>query len=145
MSGKLDVILVKSVSRFARNCLEAQTYVHQLKEKNVEVIFEKEGVSSFNPQADMVFNFMAAIAQEESRSISENVRWTYRKLAEQGIRHLGNPIEIKKSVKPENKMISAFEVLDKGSVPRGKGAILCMRPELSAIDSENYIVPIWMI
>jgi len=63
-------------------------------------------------------------------------------IEQDGVLH---PIEIKKSVKPENKMISAFEVLDKGSVPRGKGAILCMRPELSAIDSENYIVPIWMI
>ena len=56
-----------------------------------------------------------------------------------------HPIEIKKSVNPESKMISSFAVLDKGSVPRGKGAIVCMRPELSAVNSENYIVPIWMI
>lgn len=56
-----------------------------------------------------------------------------------------HPIEIKKSVNPETKMITSFAVLDKGSVPRGKGAIVCMRPELSAVNSENYIVPIWMI
>ena len=42
-------------------------------------------------------------------------------------------------------MIPSFAVLDKGSVSRGKGAIVCMRPELSAVNSENYIVPIWMI
>ena len=56
-----------------------------------------------------------------------------------------HPIEIKKSVNAEAKMISSFAVLDKGSVPRGKGAIICMRPELSAVNSENYIVPVWMI
>ena len=56
-----------------------------------------------------------------------------------------HPIEIKKSVSPEAKMITSFDVLDKGSVPRGKGAIVCMRPELSAVNSENYIVPVWMI
>lgn len=90
MAGKIDVILVKSISRFGRNSLEAQTYTHLLKENGVEVRFEREGVSSFEPQMDMVFNFLAAVAQEEARSISENIRWTYAKLAEQGIRHLGN-------------------------------------------------------
>lgn len=57
---------------------------------NVEVRFEKEGISSFNPSSDMLFGAMAAVAQEESRSISENVKWAYRRLAEQGVRHVGN-------------------------------------------------------
>ncbi|MPM33563.1 hypothetical protein SDC9_80140 [bioreactor metagenome] len=56
-----------------------------------------------------------------------------------------HPLEIKRSVNPGSELIGAFEVLDKGSVPRGKGAILCMRPELSAINADNFIVPIWMI
>ena len=56
-----------------------------------------------------------------------------------------HPIEIKRSVNPGSELISAFNLLDKASIPRGKGAILCMRPKLSAINSENYIVPIWMI
>ena len=56
-----------------------------------------------------------------------------------------HPVEIKRSVSPGSELIGTFGILDKGSVPRGKGAILCMRPELSAIDSENYIVPIWMV
>lgn len=90
MDGKIDKILVKSISRFGRNSLEAETYVHKLKEKGVEVFFEREGISSFNPQADMVFSFLAAVTQEESKSISQNIRWTYEKLAEKGIRHLGN-------------------------------------------------------
>ena len=56
-----------------------------------------------------------------------------------------HPIEIKRSVNPGSELIRAFTVLDHGAVPRGKGAVLCMRPELSAIDAEHLIVPIWMI
>ena len=56
-----------------------------------------------------------------------------------------HPLEIKRSVNPGSELISAFNLLDKASVPRGNGAIICMRPKLSAINSENYIVPIWMI
>lgn len=56
-----------------------------------------------------------------------------------------HPLEIKRSVNPGSELLNAFELLQKASVPRGKGAILCMRSALSAIDSENFIVPIWMI
>ena len=56
-----------------------------------------------------------------------------------------HPFEIKRSVNPGTELVKAFNVLDKGSVKRGKGAIVCMRPELSAVNAENYIVPIWMI
>lgn len=56
-----------------------------------------------------------------------------------------HPLEIKRSVNPGSELIGTFELLDKASVPRGNGAILCMRPKLSAINAENYIVPIWMI
>ena len=55
------------------------------------------------------------------------------------------PIEIKRSVNPGSELVNAFKILDKGSVPRGKGAIICLRPEMSAVDSDNYIVPVWMI
>ncbi len=56
-----------------------------------------------------------------------------------------NPLEIKRSINPGNELIRTFSILDKGSVPRGKGALICMRPELSAINADNYIVPVWMI
>ncbi len=56
-----------------------------------------------------------------------------------------HPMEIKRSVNPGSELIGAFYLLDKASVPRGKGAIICMRPELSAINADNFIVPIWMI
>ena len=56
-----------------------------------------------------------------------------------------HPLEIKRSVNPGTELIRTFHLLDKASVPRGTGAILCMRPKLSAINSENFLVPIWMI
>ncbi len=56
-----------------------------------------------------------------------------------------NPIEIKKTSNPGSELIKVFELLDRSSTPREKGAVLCMKPELSAIDRENYIVPIWVI
>lgn len=56
-----------------------------------------------------------------------------------------HPLEIKRSVNPGSELVNAFKILDKGSVPRGQGAIICMRPDLTAVDAENYIVPIWMI
>lgn len=89
-NGMIDLIYVKSISRFARNTMDATKYVHELKAIGVEVVFEREGISSFDPSADMVFNLLAAMAQEESRSISENTRWAFVKKAEQGILHLGS-------------------------------------------------------
>ena len=56
-----------------------------------------------------------------------------------------NPIEIKKSSNPGPELVKVFKILDKSSTPRSNGAVLCLKPELSAIDRENYIVPIWMI
>ena len=56
-----------------------------------------------------------------------------------------NPIEIKKTSNPGSELIKVFELLDRSSTPREKGVVLCMKPEFSAIDRENYIVPIWMI
>lgn len=56
-----------------------------------------------------------------------------------------HPIEIKRSVNPGSELLKTFSILDKASLPRGKGAILCLRPELSAINTENFIVPIWMV
>ncbi len=56
-----------------------------------------------------------------------------------------NPIEIKKTSSPGSELTRVFAVLDRASAKRGNGAILCMKPELGAIDRDNYIVPIWMI
>ena len=56
-----------------------------------------------------------------------------------------HPLEIKKTANPGTELVGAFQILDKASVPRGVGAILCMRQDLSAIDRKAFVVPIWMI
>ncbi len=56
-----------------------------------------------------------------------------------------HPLEIKRTANPGSELIHTFSVLDKSSVPRGKGIVICMRPEFSAIDADNYILPVWMI
>lgn len=56
-----------------------------------------------------------------------------------------NPIEIKKTSNPGTELVKVFKLLDKGMVPRSKGAVICMKPMLGVIDRENYIVPVWMI
>ena len=89
-AGKIDIILVKSISRFARNAIVTQNVVHKLKAHNVEVIFDEQKLSSFNRNSEMVLNMMATVAEHESRSISKNIRWALDKRAEQGIRNYGN-------------------------------------------------------
>ena len=56
-----------------------------------------------------------------------------------------NTIENKKSSNPGYELVKVFGLLDNASIPRSKGAVICMKPELSAIDRENYIVPVWVI
>ncbi len=84
MAGKIDLILTKSISRFARNTVDALTITRQLKADNIEVFFEKENISSMDAQAELIFTIMSSIAQEESRSISQNVRWGILRSMEAG-------------------------------------------------------------
>ncbi|MDL2205466.1 recombinase family protein [Eubacteriales bacterium OttesenSCG-928-N13] len=79
LDGKIDLILVKSVSRFARNTVDTLRIVRELKAAGVEVYFEKENIYTFDPKAELILTIMASLAQEESRSLSENVKWGKRK------------------------------------------------------------------
>ena len=82
--GKIDLILTKSISRFARNTVDSLTITRRLKSVGVEVYFEKENISSMDAQAELIFTIMSSVAQEESRSISENVRWGHQRSMEAG-------------------------------------------------------------
>lgn len=83
--GKIDLILTKSISRFARNTVDTITYVRELRDINVEVFFEKENISSLDPKIDFMLTILSSIAQEESRSMSTNVKWAYDKKFKNGI------------------------------------------------------------
>jgi len=79
MNGKIDLIITKSVSRFARNTVDTLTIVRKLKDKGVEVYFEKESIFTLDSKGELLITIMSSLAQEESRSISENVTWGVRK------------------------------------------------------------------
>lgn len=85
-AGNIDMIITKSISRFARNTVDCLTTIRKLKalKSPVEIYFEKERLSSLDEKTDMVLNLMASIAQEESRSISANIRWAIRNRMKNG-------------------------------------------------------------
>lgn len=79
LAGKIDLILTKSISRFARNTVDSLTTIRRLKEKGIEVYFEKENIYTLDAKGEVMLTIMSSLAQEESRSISENVAWGIRK------------------------------------------------------------------
>ncbi len=83
--GRIDLILTKSISRFARNTLQCLTYVRHLNSLGVHIIFENNGVDTRTAFSEMLLTVLAAFAQEESRSISENTIWGIRKRFESGV------------------------------------------------------------
>ena len=81
---KIDMIITKSISRFARNTVTMLETVRKLKELNVDVFFEKENIHSLSGEGELMLTILASFAQEESRSVSENCKWRIRKGFEQG-------------------------------------------------------------
>lgn len=79
LDGKIDLILTKSVSRFARNTVDSLTTIRQLKDKGTEVYFEKENIFTMDSKGELLLTIMSSLAQEESRSISKNITWGKRK------------------------------------------------------------------
>lgn len=79
LAGKIDRIITKSISRFARNTVDTLTTVRRLKEKGIDIFFEKENIHTLDAKGELLITIMSSLAQEESRSISENVTWGQRK------------------------------------------------------------------
>ena len=88
-AGKIDIILMKSISRFARNTVDLLETVRHLKEIGVEVRFEKERINSADGDGELLITIMSSLAQEESRSISENTTWGKRKQFAEGKTSVG--------------------------------------------------------
>ncbi|WP_368269899.1 recombinase family protein [Enterocloster clostridioformis] len=82
--GKIDIVLTKSISRFARNTVDLLETVRHLKELGVEVRFEKERINSLSEDGEIMLTLLASFAEEEVRSLSENVRWAVKKKFERG-------------------------------------------------------------
>lgn len=84
-AGKIDIVLVKSISRFARNTVDCLKAIRHLKNIGVEIRFEREGISTLDTNGEVLVTLVAAFAQAESESISANVKWAIRKGFQQGI------------------------------------------------------------
>ena len=84
MKGKVDMVITKSISRFARNTVDCISWVRKLKEKNVAVYFEKENLNTLDDSTEMILTILSSQAQEESRAISTNVKWGYARKFEKG-------------------------------------------------------------
>lgn len=82
--GKLDKILVKSIARFARNTVDALNAIRELKELGVSVYFENENIDTLSPGGEVLITILAAMAEQESRTISTNVKWAYQKKFQNG-------------------------------------------------------------
>lgn len=82
--GKIQKILVKSISRFARNTVDALNYIRELKDLNISVYFENENIDTLTPGGEVLLTILAAMAEQESRTMSTNIKWAYRKRFEAG-------------------------------------------------------------
>ena len=84
LNGKIDLIVTKSVSRFARNTIDRLPTMRKLKEKGVKIFFEKENIWTFEVKGELLITILSSLAKEESRSISENVTWGMRESMRKG-------------------------------------------------------------
>jgi DNA invertase Pin-like site-specific DNA recombinase len=84
INGDIDVIICKSISRFARNVVDTMDIVRQLTEKGIHVIFEKERLNTKDMTSSLLLKILAVFAEEESRATSENIDWSYTKRFERG-------------------------------------------------------------
>lgn len=89
-AGKIDMIITKSISRFARNTLDTLNYVRMLKDLGIGVIFEKENINTLDSKGEVLLTILSSLAQDESRSISENSTWGIRRRFEQGKLHINH-------------------------------------------------------
>ena len=83
-AGKIDMIITKSISRFARNTLDCLNYVRELKDLGIGIIFEKENINTLDAKGEVLLTILSSLAQDESRSISENYTWGIRRRFETG-------------------------------------------------------------
>ena len=83
--GLIDLIITKSISRFARNTVDCLNYIRELRTLNVEIFFEKENIYSSDTKVDFLLTIMASISQEEARNVSENVKWNVAKRFKEGV------------------------------------------------------------
>ena len=102
---KIDLIITKSISRFARNTQDSLNFTRKLKDMGIGVYFEKEGINTLESSGELLLTLFSCFAQEESRSISENTAWGIRSKFRQGIPHINADLLLGYDKDPEGKLI----------------------------------------
>lgn len=87
-AGRIDIVITKSISRFARNTQDCLNYMRELRERGIPIIFEKENINSMEAGGELLFTILSSLAQDESRNISENCKWGIRTKFKNGVLHL---------------------------------------------------------
>ena len=87
-AGKVDFVITKSISRFARNTADCLVYARQLRDRGIPILFQKECINTMEASGELLFTILSCFAQEESRSISENTKWGIRSKFQKGIPHV---------------------------------------------------------
>lgn len=85
---KIDLVIVKSISRFARNTQDCLTYSRKLKNLGIGIIFEKENINTLDATGELLFTILSSLVQDESRNISENCKWGIRSKFQEGKPHI---------------------------------------------------------
>lgn len=90
LDGKIDYIITKSISRFARNTVDTLSCIRELRSQDppVGVYFEKEHIDTLDAKGELILTILSALAQDESRSISDNIRWSFQKRFQAGRPHV---------------------------------------------------------
>lgn len=136
-AGKIDLILTKSISRFARNTVDTLVFVRRLRDKNVEVYFEKENIYTFDSKGEFMLTLLSSLAQEESRSVSQATSWGRRKAFAEGrfglpykqfIGYTKGPDNLPQVVEDEAKIVrEIFRLFLDGHTVNGIARILMNR------------------
>ena len=103
--GLIDLVITKSISRFARNTQDSLAYTRKLKDMGIGIYFEKEGINTLESSGELLLTLFSCFAQEESRSISENTAWGIRSRFRQGIPHLNTGVLLGYDKDPQGRLV----------------------------------------
>ena len=116
-AGYIDLVLVKSLSRFARNTVDALTVIQETRKLGVEFFFEKENISSLDTTIDMILTMMAGMAEAESESMSQNIKWGNEKRAQKG------KVAVRKAIGYDMKKDKTYSINE----PEASAVIYCQK------------------
>ena len=148
LDGKIDLIITKSVARFARNTVDSLVTVRKLKEKGVGVYFEQENIDTLDSKGELLLTIMSSLAQEGARKVSEDVTWGHRKRFKEGkvLMPYGNFLGYEKGEDDSPKIATdqartvklIYRLFLNGETPYGISQYLCKRGILSPMGKENW-------